>query len=81
MEKHLSDVLTQKPDLVAAEGKIAHARRKLAKDEALRETVSKDARKQEERLASLRNDLEEAQKAAEVARGEDGFWTSPLPFS
>ena len=59
----------KRPDLVAAEQKIQHAQRKLKNHEATRELASKDAKKQEERLASLRKDLQAEQKAAEAARG------------
>lgn len=66
--------MLQKPDLVAAESKIAHAARKLRNDEVTLENVSKDAKKQEDRLKALKQDLKAVQKAADAAKVEFRFF-------
>ncbi|EJC99202.1 cohesin complex subunit psm1 [Fomitiporia mediterranea MF3/22] len=58
----------KKPDLVAAEGRILHAQRKLKNHESTREAAAKDAKKKEDLLAVLRKDLAAEQKAADAAR-------------
>lgn len=65
----INPICTQKPDLVAAEGKILHAQRKHRNHQTTYETITKDAKKQEDKLAALRKDLADVVKAAEGARG------------
>lgn len=63
----------RKPDLISVDQKIAHSERKLRNFESTRDAALKDSRKQEDRLKSLRHDLEVETKAAEAARGKSSF--------
>lgn len=58
----------QKPDLVAVEGKIAHAQRKLRNNEATRDNVLKDETKKSQHVETLKRDLADVRKAAEEAK-------------
>ena len=67
--------LDQKPELVTTEAQISHAVRKTANSAKLKEQVSKDAEKKQEKITSYHRDLGIVRQEADRAQGEFSFLT------
>jgi len=62
--------LQQKPELVTAEAQISHATRKKANSAKLKEQVTKDVEKKQEKIASYHRDLGVVRQEADRVQGE-----------
>lgn len=72
--------LRQKPELVTAEAQISHTTRKKDNSAKLKEQVTKDIEKKQEKIASYHRDLEIVRREADRVQGEITFPALPINF-
>ena len=72
----------QRPELLAIDTRLEHARKRLSKAEKYAEPIKTDLEAQSKKLDGLKKDQRDVQKAADAheseSHGEAGFWESHL---